>query len=586
VTPKGLTAFARPSWVLEPPSGPGPALPVITRHQLLPFSHLTWPDFERLCLRLATLEGNPEHWQLYGTAGQAQGGIDIFVRRAAPDGYAVWQSKRHRSFSAAKVRQAVETFLAGVWAARCSRFILCTSASLTDAKIADEIEQQAARLRTLGIAFVPYDDAKLSEFLKTQPALVDDFFGRAWVTAFCGPEVAEALGPRLDGPAFSQLRKKLGALYMSHFAAVDPGVIRAAAANAVAGQSALPLSARFIAPDLLSATDQGSEGWATRPGRVERRQPNPETGLTLPETREDPTSGISRRRDRRVVALEAWTRDLQRSILVGPPGAGKSTLLRFIALDMLAEAPRLTPLRERFPGLLPVWISFPLWTRQIKRLAPGSQVSLPGIVKAWLEAQGEPHLVAPLLRAIEEDRALLLVDGIDEWVDEVSAATAIGLLQTFLGARDLPVVVASRPHGARLLASLDGSWAQYELAPFTIGQQVDFVAAWLQHLLPSAADPTTTPAMARERAKSLIDEIHRAPQIVPLAEVPLLLAGLLALSLAGSSLPRSRYRAYRELCSRMLESHPLSRGKAALATDQQDDLDPTTRETVLANLCL
>lgn len=576
-----LTVVDKPLWLLDAPE-PKVAPPVVTRRQLLPFGELSWQDFERLCLRLARLDGDPEYWQLYGTAGQSQGGIDILVRQAAPDGYVVWQSKRHRTFSPAKVKQAVDKFLAGSWAQRSTRFVLCTSASLTETDVAEAIEAQAARLREKNIVFDTRDEAKLSEAMKDHSDLVDDFFGRGWVTAFCGDDAASKLGERLDGHEFSDLKQRLGRLYAEHFAAVDPGVIRATAATTVALRPPLALAARFIPPDLVSSAEEGSEGWTTTV--IQAPTENTKSGSSWFADPSAPSIILTKRRDPRTVSLETWSRALDRAVVVGPPGAGKSTLLRFLALDMLSDSPRLGGLREQFPAALPVWISFPFWTRQIKRVQAGAPVSVQGVVTAWLEAHGEPELVPLLLRAIEDQRTLLLVDGIDEWVDESSAATAVTLLQTFVGVRKLPVVVTSRPYGARLLASLDATWARFEMAPFSITQQVDFVSAWLQHLLPAPADLTAAPARARERAETLVADIHRSPQIVPLAEVPLLLAGLLALSISGAALPRSRYRSYRELCSRMLESHPLARGRAAMAAEQADDLDPATREKVLAGL--
>jgi hypothetical protein len=580
--PPNIAVVDDPAWLLDPPSLETPAPPVVSRQQVLPLQALSWPDFEKLCLRLSRLDGRPEHWQLYGAPGQAQGGIDIFVRQSNSDRYVVWQSKRHRRFDASKVKSAVRKFMEGPWAERADRFVLCTSASLTETGVADAVEEAAATLRARNIVFDPRGDEKLSELLKDEPAIVDDFFDRPWVRAFCGADAATALGRRLPGREFGDLRGRLGDLYKAHFAAVDPGVLRAAAVSA-ASQTPLPLAVRFVPPDLMASGEGSGDAWITTTPRPPPRDPDTNESLADVESWAG-TAGVPRRRDPRTTSLVTWSQDLDRAVIVGPPGAGKSTLLRFLALDMLAVTPRLPALRELYPGRLPVWISFPFWTRQIKRHGAGTQVSVQGVITAWLEAQGESALAQTLSRAIDDSRVVLLVDGIDEWVDEASAATAVTLLQTFVDVRKLPVVVTSRPHGARLLASLDGSWKRFELAPLSNRQQVDFATAWFEHLLPAPADPTTGAARARQRAEGLVAEIQRTPQIVPLAEVPLMLGGLLALSMSGASLPRSRFRAYQELCGRLLESHPLARGRAALVSEDRDGLDPSTRERVLAGL--
>jgi hypothetical protein len=182
-----------PPWLLDEPSGERPRPPVRTRHQHLPFSGLTWQNFERLCLRLASTEGDAEHWQLFGSEGQEQGGIDIFVRRRGSTKYAVWQSKRYRSFGPAQIDSAVEKFCGGEWLAKADQFILCASADFRSTDIANALESCAQRLRSAGVELIPMDAERLSHALKQHPKIVDDFFGRAWVDCFCGPEVAKAL---------------------------------------------------------------------------------------------------------------------------------------------------------------------------------------------------------------------------------------------------------------------------------------------------------------------------------------------------------------------------------------------------------
>src|SRR5262245_51824846 len=111
-----------PAWLVEPPDCGEIEPPVDTLAQELPFSQITWQNFERLCLRLASTDGDVEHCRLYGTAGQEQGGIDIYVRRKSTTKYASWQSKRHKSFNAAKVEEAITEFLNGGWVEKSDRF--------------------------------------------------------------------------------------------------------------------------------------------------------------------------------------------------------------------------------------------------------------------------------------------------------------------------------------------------------------------------------------------------------------------------------------------------------------------------------
>lgn len=54
---------------------------VRTAAQALPFDELRWENFEKLCYRLAGKQADIESHSLYGRAGQAQQGIDIFARK-------------------------------------------------------------------------------------------------------------------------------------------------------------------------------------------------------------------------------------------------------------------------------------------------------------------------------------------------------------------------------------------------------------------------------------------------------------------------------------------------------------------------
>jgi hypothetical protein len=83
--------------------------PVSTRTQVLPFGELTWENFERLCYRLAGQNERIEYIARYGRSGQAQQGIDIFVRLANGK-YEVWQAKRYEAISASDVKAIVKTF--------------------------------------------------------------------------------------------------------------------------------------------------------------------------------------------------------------------------------------------------------------------------------------------------------------------------------------------------------------------------------------------------------------------------------------------------------------------------------------------
>ena len=83
-------------------------------------------DFEKLCERLAELEGEPEHVSRFGDPGQDQEGIDIYTRLAG-GGYVAYQCKRYQRLYPAIIRNAVSEFLDNAWSKKAARFVVCTS---------------------------------------------------------------------------------------------------------------------------------------------------------------------------------------------------------------------------------------------------------------------------------------------------------------------------------------------------------------------------------------------------------------------------------------------------------------------------
>ena len=152
-------------FVTSPPDNVPQAPPVATRLQCLPFGELTWENFERLCHRLVSQEGDVEHCALYGRQGDAQAGIDVYARHINGR-YHCLQAKRRKSFDATKLRLAVDLFLGGSWASRAERFTIAVRCSLRSASVQDEVEQQAARLAKHGIAFVAIGGEELTDRLR------------------------------------------------------------------------------------------------------------------------------------------------------------------------------------------------------------------------------------------------------------------------------------------------------------------------------------------------------------------------------------------------------------------------------------
>ena len=594
MTKKPLTRV----WV--PPESPV-SPPVRTRPQILPLNELPWDSFQRLCTRLAHRFGNVEFCQEYGTPGQDQEGIDIYVRRPEASEYSVWQCKRYQTFRPSLVEGAVSDFLNGTWASKTDEFVLAVSVDTEEANLAKAIETQAERLHGQSIQFLPLGITQISEQLKDHPDLVDDFFGREWTKTFCGEEAAARLSSRRLQPAeVIRLRQLLRNCYTQHFEITDPG-LPSLTGSINPDHQPLPLVDRFVPPEILEEQQvPHTEMLNYSSGDQDNRRPRADGTEDLSSSRRlraDGTEDSSSSRRPRVTTrtLEVrqpaidWLSDSDLSVVLGDPGIGKSTLLRCVLLDLLSIEPRYETCVRRWGQYLPVWVPFAMWTRLA---VESEECSLSDVLTTWLhKVSAEEDLITLVQKALEDSRLLLFVDGLDEWSDETAARTALTLLEQFVGERKVPAIASSRPLGYERIGGLSSRWSKVKLAGLTQDQQRILVERWFLHRSNTFASHdedvdsiVMRQTRARAEASEHIQDLLRDTRLARLAEVPLLLNGLIALAIQRIRLPRSRFKAYEELTRLLLEEQPKRREKAAYARSSSRPLSPETRERALARL--
>ncbi len=535
--------------------------PVITRVQVLPFGELTWENFERLCYRLAGRAECVEHIARYGRSGQAQQGIDLFVRMANSR-YEVWQAKRYESIAASDVKGIVDTFRAGTWKDKSDRLVLAVQASLADTKVQDEIEAQASALKAEGITFIPHGGEELSAILRGQPEVVDDFFGRGWVEALLGPEAGKALGARLDGAEFARVREQLRRFYDAHFHLLDVGVALPLATDDAAQDAPPSLLRRFAVPDVLVRDSIADEQRASQPDESQARS-DASAGTAGPsgETR----LARTRRRDHvRRASLANWLADGLHLAVVGEAGSGKSTLRRCIALDLLTEQGVFPQIARRWGRLLPIHISFSRWSRLSATL--GRAAGLKDVVAETLQPALTADLLSLLDRAIDEQRVLLLLDGLDEWSDEQAARTTLQHILAFVATHSLATIATARPRGLDKIGTIPPGWRTAELAPLSLDQQRTLAEVWFSRGLVRATASGQDPEIRgpiEARLDRFFAELARDRRLSSLAGNPLLLVGLIALSIRQIALPRNRTQAIQSLVAILVETHPEHRATAA-----------------------
>jgi hypothetical protein len=535
--------------------------PVDSLASELPIGSLSWENFERLCLRLARLESDVVGARLYGTAGQAQEGIDLYAPLlSAPGFYRVYQCKRVADLEPSVIKDAVKAFTEGSWASRARELVLCSSDELRTTKRVEAFEEQRLKLLNSGVALKAWAREDLSDLLRTKPEVVHDYFGQSWVERFCGPALAARTAGRLSPVDLTSLRSKLGALYQHIFAAHDPGLVTLQSGDSVS------LRDRFTTPDVVERVQHGpSLETATAPGPSAPAEQRLGAQATSREPARAPKFDSARSRVPLISHLSEAS--AARRVIIGGPGSGKSTLLRFVALDLLSDAPREPRLAQLWGNRLPIWLPFGAWVERIERGDTNTPIAQ--VMRAWLGQWGFEDLLPLVENALKDRRLLLLLDGLDEWTSEDAARIALKQLAVFAEGNNVTVIATSRPDGFKALAADLKSWKTVELAPFSRDQQLELARRWYTQL---AAGGTTTglnAAVAGETAQrqalDAIAAISKLPDAHALAEVPLLLSTLLLLRVQNAALPANRFRAYEMLTQQLMLAHPKTRRAAAQA---------------------
>ena len=554
-----------PSWLASDPVGAGPPPPIATRPAELPFLGLGWENFERLCYRLARIDGAVEKAWSYGTTGYGQLGIDVLVRMK--DGsFEAWQSKRHKKFGVADVKAAVKVFMNADWAKEAKRFVLAVACPIEDPKVIDEIEKTRTRLEQKGVTFEPLFAAELAERLKTEGEIIDDFFGRPWVERVCAPEVVAALTNRISRLDLASLRARLQSLYTAWIGIVDPGLPLAGRSGAE--MPAPELSRRYVEPDIIL-----EPVFAEREGLTADEQkpttPEPPSQAELYRT----AAGIARTgRNLRSPPSEqrlpigGFLAEVPRAVITAEAGAGKTTLLRYLALDILSDSPTMRGVATRYAGFLPVWVPFGLWASMCE--GKDRPPPLEDVAHAFIHALNEPETAESMRRVLRAGKFVLLVDGLDEASEQSVADALIVSLTVFAEQSGAPVIATSRPHGLKALSGIGGTWRRVRLAPFSDFQRSSLALLWYRilerHELERSATAAAVERQAKSRADNFIKALAASPGITRLAQNPLFLLALLKLHRLGRDLPRNRFDASKEIIEQLVEHQPKRRAKDAL----------------------
>jgi len=500
------------SWTLSAPDGQLPPPPLKTSQQVLPIGSLTPEDTERLFLRVLLAIEDVEQASLYGTPGQKQDGIDVYARLRltlesdeSPRDYVTLQSKRLAKLTPGGLKKAVSTFLKGKWVDRSARFYFATTHSLRPVALAEELTEQTDRLAKAGVVLVPFGAEELSLELKDLPRLVDDFFGREWVDIHCGPDARKSLEDRLDRPSYDRFRVALRKFYRDELRLHAGG----ASASNLEILDVTPWE-RAVNDDTSPPDASPSQVATMTDGDSIDRRFRPHTAVRRTRVLRDFGDDLGAEAR---VPLDHWVADRRRTLLVGAAGTGKSTFLRFLAADLLSEEPRAADLIVRAGEQLPLWLPFSFLC---KHLGESTSNSILSAVQAWFASHDLNELAKLAPVVLRDHRLFLIVDGVDEWTTADEAHSALQLLESYLNASGARALLSTRPYAkGEIPRNLD--WSEGQLAPLNRAQISRIV-----RLLAQGAD-----------AADVLADIEASHEAASLARVPLFLALLIELHLAG-----------------------------------------------------
>jgi predicted NACHT family NTPase/HEAT repeat protein len=228
-------------------------------------------------------------------------------------------------------------------------------------------------------------------------------------------------------------------------------------------------------------------------------------------------------------------------VLLGDPGSGKTTLLSFFAVMLAQNYPEKLGLD---PGIdcLPILI-------RIRDFARLSDINLLDYARQFAE---KTMSVKPLPEGffeywLADGRAMILLDGLDEVVEESKRYAVVQQIENFLGQYHQNLaIITSRPAGYKRDFFNSSEFEHYQLQLFDNAKIDEFINHWYDSRVRDAAE-------AQRRKDSIKKALDENDRIKLLARNPLLLTIIALIHRYQAVLPRARHKLYEKAVETLLK---------------------------------
>ena len=246
---------------------------------------------------------------------------------------------------------------------------------------------------------------------------------------------------------------------------------------------------------------------------------------------------------RKILAAQLLSQNQSRRFVVlGAPGSGKTTFMSYFAVVLAQKFPEklglstdidwlpiLIRIRDvaRYPD-----ISILDYARQCAEKSMAVQQLPPGFFEYWLE----------------DGRALILLDGLDEVAEESKRYQLVQRIENFIGQYDQNrAIITSRPAGYKRDFFRTEDFPHYELQPFDDAKLEEFINRWYDSRVCDKVE-------AQRRKDSLRKALSEQDRIKFLAINPLLLTIIALIHRYQAILPRERHKLYDKAVETLLTS--------------------------------